>query len=1066
MVSPDGAQGAGFGFVGRQRELDRLVEAMVGPPAVVLVEGEAGIGKSRLVAEAAAAVRGRPVLTGYCHPLREPLPFGPVVDALRAIGPLLPPADRIPPSAGALAPLLPDLADRLPPPPPVAGAAPNDRHRLVQAVRAVLGAIGEAVLVVEDVHWVDDATRELLLLLARDLPPGLALVLTYRGEDLPPDTPVLGAAYRRPPGIGGALIRPAPLAESEVHELARAALGPRATAALARVLFDRSEGLPLVAEEDLITLCEEGRPGLTDAADLASDLEHSEVPRGLHDAVTERLAALSPTAGAVVEAVAVLGVPADEELVAAVAGLDGAAAAEGLIEALRVAALHEAAPSRYAFRHALAQQVAYRRIPGPQRAALHRRAVRALETREPRPLVQIAHHTQALGDRRAWQVVAEAAADQAVALGDTGSAGALLRRLLAEPDLDAEQRGRAALALARIAANGVDLRESARILGSIIADPRLSTADRGEIRFSLGMQVAVHGGDRAGFAEIERAAEELLADRPARAARALVALAMNERDGGGARARGLLDRANALLADSPEPEVAAAVLATRLTILAREGDPAVWAELEPLPRTSDNPEIVRQTTRALYNVGDIAVDLGHDARSGLLLAESRRLARLAAIPYLECYSRIVLLRLDGLAGRWDGIEDRFAALGAEFPDLALAGSERALLLGRLAAARGRLALAQEEYAAAAEYGERESQVTTALRAAAGLAALRLAEGDAERAAEVVAPAVRALRDAAAWARSGELLPVAVEALLAVGDLSGAERLVADAATGLAGVDAPAAFAALALARGLLLEAGGEAADAPGDGAGTGPAGAPAADGAMGGPAAALPDGATGGSGDGRAVGSEDVGAAGRSGDGATGAPAAEREAAAALPDGVTGGSGDGRAVGSEDVGREPGGRAGRAAGLRGAAALEAFREARDRWRGIGRPYEATRAEERVARALAITDPAAAADRLVDVEDAYTALGAASDAARCRHARRDLGLGRTASPGRRGYGEGLSPRERQVAELVAQGASNQDVAQALFLSPRTVEHHVANVLRKLGVGRRDLRDALARHPADG
>ncbi|MFG2822496.1 AAA family ATPase [Kitasatospora sp. NPDC048365] len=1045
MVSPDGAQGAGFGFVGRQRELDRLVEAMVGPPAVVLVEGEAGIGKSRLVAEAAAAVRGRPVLTGYCHPLREPLPFGPVVDALRAIGPLLPPVDRIPPSAGALAPLLPDLADRLPPPPPVAGAAPNDRHRLVQAVRAVLGAIGEAVLVVEDVHWVDDATRELLLLLARDLPPGLALVLTYRGEDLPPDTPVLGAAYRRPPGVGGALIRPAPLAEAEVHELARAALGPRATAALARVLFDRSEGLPLVAEEDLITLCEEGRPGLTDAADLASDLEHSEVPRGLHDAVTERLAALGPTAGAVVEAVAVLGVPADEELVAAVAGLDGAAAAEGLIEALRVAALHEAAPSRYAFRHALAQQVAYRRIPGPQRAALHRRAVRALETREPRPLVQIAHHTQALGDRRAWQVVAEAAADQAVALGDTGSAGALLRRLLAEPDLDAEQRGRAALALARIAANGVDLRESARILNSIIADPRLSTADRGEIRFSLGMQVAVHGGDRAGFAEIERSAEELLADRPARAARALVALAMNERDGGGARARGLLDRAGALLAASPEPEVAAAVLATRLTILAREGDPAVWAELEPLPRTSDNPEIVRQTTRALYNVGDIAVDLGHDARSGLLLAESRRLARLAVIPYLECYSRIVLLRLDGLAGRWDGIEERFAALGAEFPDLALAGSERALLLGRLAAARGRLALAQEEYAAAAEYGERESQVTTALRAAAGLAALRLAEGDAARAAEVVVPAVRALRDAAAWARSGELLPVAVEALLAVGDLAGAERLVADAATGLAGVDAPAAFAALALARGLLLEAGGETADAPLDGAATGSAGF-----------------------------------------GATGAPAAEREGPAALPEGVsagesgrsgdgaTDGPGDARAAGPQEVGQEPGGRsgaAGRAAGPRGAdareaAALEAFREARDRWRGIGRPYEATRAEERVARALAMTDPAAAADRLVDVEDAYTALGAASDAARCRHARRDLGLGRTASPGRRGYGEGLSPRERQVAELVAQGASNQDVAQALFLSPRTVEHHVANVLRKLGVGRRDLRDALARHPADG
>ncbi|WP_049660109.1 helix-turn-helix transcriptional regulator, partial [Kitasatospora sp. MY 5-36] len=66
----------------------------------------------------------------------------------------------------------------------------------------------------------------------------------------------------------------------------------------------------------------------------------------------------------------------------------------------------------------------------------------------------------------------------------------------------------------------------------------------------------------------------------------------------------------------------------------------------------------------------------------------------------------------------------------------------------------------------------------------------------------------------------------------------------------------------------------------------------------------------------------------------------------------------------------------------------------------------------------------------------------------------------ASPGRRGYGERLSPRERQVAALAAQGAANQDIARALFLSTRTVEHHVASALRKLGVGRAGLGEALA------
>lgn len=944
----------GFGFVGRRQELAAVAGAMARPPAVVLVEGEAGVGKSRLVAEAAAEVTaaGGRVLTGLCHPLREPLVFGPVVDALRGVGPLLPPAARIPASVGALRPLLPDLADRLPPPPPGTGEGLPARGLLVQAVRALLGVLGDVVMVIEDLHWADDATRELLLLLARDMPERLVLVLTYRAEDLAPDTPVLGAAYRRPAGVGGTLVRLGPLAEPEVAELAREALGPRATAGLTRVLFERSEGLPLVAEEDLITLGEQrGAGGLADAATLAADLEHSQVPRGLRDAVTERLAALSPDATAVVAAAAVLGVPADEELLAAVAGLDARATAYGVTEALRVAVLHERDLARYGFRHVLAQQVAYGRLPGPQRSALHRRAVEALGRREPRPLVQIAHHTLALGDRQAWQEVAEAAAEQAVGLGDSGSAGALLRALLEEPDLDTGRRGRAALALARIAANGVDSEASVNTLTRILADRGLAVADRGEIRLTLGILEAIHGGDRDGFARIEESLQDL-GERPARAARGMVAIAMNERDGAGARAWEWLERAERTLAADPDEEVAAAVRATRLTFLAREGDPAVWPLLEALPRSGDRPEVVRQSTRALFNTGEIALELGHDRRGARLLEESRRLARQAAIPYLECYSRIALLRLEGLSGHWDGLEERFAALGAQFPDLAMAGAERALLLGRLAAARGRLSTARQEFAEAARYGERESQVTCALRAAAGTGALQLADEDAAQALATLAPAVAALRRAEAWARSAELLPVAVEGFLAAGDRQAAAVLVDEAAVNLRERDAPAALAALAQARGLLL-------------ADTDPA-----------------------------------------------------------------------------------------------AANRAFTEARDRWQEIGRPYEAARAEERAGSACADADRAGAAERIAAAQQTYQALGAASDAARAQRLSRDLGLGRAASPGRRGYGERLSPRERQVATLAAQGAGNQDIARALFLSPRTVEHHVASALRKLGVGRAGLREALA------
>ena len=155
-----------------------------------MVEGDAGMGKSRLVREATTILKseGWRVMTGFCHPLREPLPYGPVIDALGKIGPWLPDA-ALPPTTGALAPLLPDLADRLPPAPAKPQGPGAARHQVVQAVRSVLDAVGRAVLVVEDLHWVDDATRELLLLLARDLPDQFALVVTYRAEDLPPASP-------------------------------------------------------------------------------------------------------------------------------------------------------------------------------------------------------------------------------------------------------------------------------------------------------------------------------------------------------------------------------------------------------------------------------------------------------------------------------------------------------------------------------------------------------------------------------------------------------------------------------------------------------------------------------------------------------------------------------------------------------------------------------------------------------------------------------------------------------------------------------------------------------------
>lgn len=231
------------------------------------------------------------------------------------------------------------------------------------------------MLVVEDLQWADEATRDLLLLLARDL----GLVLTYRREDLPAETPVLGAPYRRLPGTSSTEIHLDTLTEDDVHDLAAAVLGLRGSTAVGRALFERSAGLPLVVVEDLLTLTDRTRPassrsgrtpGHSAPVDDVSVLEEPAVPRGLREAMTTRMAGLPEPAVAVVEAAAVLAVPVGQNLLTEVADLVPRQAGQALTEALQVAVLRETGPGHYAVRHALAQQAAYQHIPGPHRQAV------------------------------------------------------------------------------------------------------------------------------------------------------------------------------------------------------------------------------------------------------------------------------------------------------------------------------------------------------------------------------------------------------------------------------------------------------------------------------------------------------------------------------------------------------------------------------------------------------------------------------------------------------------------------------------------------------------------------
>ncbi|MFE2729154.1 ATP-binding protein [Kitasatospora sp. NPDC059327] len=939
----DGVRGRAF--AGREGELRELLAAVSeARPAVVLVEGEAGIGKSRLVAEAASVLgeRGLRVLVGGCHPLREPLAYGPVIDALRLVGPWLPPVERLGVSAGALASLLPDLAGALPDPPPALPrevfASGAGRFRVVSGVRTVLEAVAPAVLVVEDVHWADEATRELLLLLARDMPRDVALVLTYRAEDLPGGRPVLGVPFRRPPSTGGAEIVLGPLGEAELREMARDVLGGEPAPDLVRTLLERSGGLPLVIEEDLITLARS--PGVAGVTALR-------VPRSLGELLAERRARLGPDSAALVDAAAVLAVPAGEALLARSAGLDEDRAIAALQEALGAAVLRQTGRDAYGFGHVLAREAVYDGIPGPVRNRIHRRVLEVLQTLDPPPLVQIAHHARALGDQAAWLPRAQAAADRAVAVGDHGTATALLNEIIDQPDLPPDQLVRAALALTYTASVGTESATTIRILRRILRVAGLPDVVRGRIRISLGSLLSHEAWDPSGEEELLTALSEVGDNDPAATAMLLALLGVSITGRCSlAEQRDMVARGYALLVGNEDGQARSLLDVARFLQRCVVADPAVPGLLAALPRAGDDIQALQRTAVIVCTGIGGSLGVGHDGRAAAGIADLRALAAPARLPVMGIYLDAFQVELDWQAGRWDDAERGLVAFRERYPDNSF-GPERILatVRGLTAAARGLTARA------AAEFGQvlaRSGLHLDSLGAAAGAARLHLAGNDPQAAWRALTDPLDFLafldrKEAWAWAR--DLVPTAVETLLALGRTGEASALVVRHATEIDGRDAPGAVAEHHHCRSLLL----------------------------------------------------------RTGD----------------PD----------------------------------AAMAAFDLAAARWADIGRPYRVALAAERAARTRTDLDEAAA--RLAGPIATFERLGAASDAARCHRLLRELGL-KTLNPrGRAGYGDRLSPREEQIRNLLVSGATNKDIAAALFISTRTVEKHVAQVLAKLDTTRADL-----------
>ncbi|MFF5209250.1 ATP-binding protein [Streptosporangium sp. NPDC000396] len=920
-------------LVGRASELQVLIDAMTHPPAVVLVEGEAGIGKTRLVRAALGRLPSgdRSVLLGCCHQIREPFPYGPVFEALREIAGRLPTVKALNPVTGALRGYLPELACALPPSPQPLDDPRAERHRVFRAVHALLAAVGPAVLVIEDLHWADDGTRDLLRFLSDQPPEGLTMVATYRRENLGAAGLPLGRAYRHPPGTTSVVIPLTPLDVPDVRSLADALLNrSELSPAFITRLHERTAGIPFVVEEVIRSLPDEEGP---DALDRVG------VPLLLREAMAEQMAGLSAAAVSAVQAAAVLRLPMSERLITAVGG-DSA----GLGEALRAGVLHEHPGGRYGFRHALAQQAVYDAIPGPDRRLTHEHAMTALAAMDPPPLVQLAFHARQAGDTDAWLRHGTAAADRAAALGDTALAVEVLESMLADPDLPAPDRGPLVLMLSRLAATGLSHQRVVRLLRRLLKDDFLSRGVRGEARLNLGMVLCNQAGDiAAGRSEIMAAVAEL-DDRPTLAARGWASLAMPGWSTEPLATHGeWMARAEALVATADSPEPAAAVLANRASFEMMIGSPDAFAVAAALPVADPSTAVRREAARAYCNLHDSAITLGDYAAAEKFGREGLRLAAETGALYPAYLIEVSAIRREWLTGRWDGLRDRATALAELATETPLIAVDVWLVLGLLALATGEWQEAAGHlYDAGLDAPDaRFLPIVTA--ASGGLIELHLARGTVEDAVKEAEQAVARLRHKGVWVWGAYLVPSAVTAIAQAGRVDEAAGLVAEFADGIADRLAPAAHAALDAARGALAAAAQRHADA-------------------------------------------------------SAFFARSCEAYAALP----------------------------------------------------QPYAAARAREGEARARLALGDRTAAPALAELAERFASLGATYDAARCRRALRDIGAELPLPRGRKGHSGALSPREKEVARLVTLGRTNREIADVLFLSTRTVETHVATVLRKLGV----------------
>ncbi|WP_446033894.1 ATP-binding protein, partial [Streptomyces olivaceus] len=402
-------------LVGREDELARLTgvldRARAGEARAVLVAGDAGVGKTRILDEVAgrAGAAGTTVLTGHCVDLGDVgLPYLPFTEVLGVLA-----ADERFAAVLAAHP----VADRLlGGGPEEGGAAAPSRLRLFEGVAALLtdlAGVAPLLLVLEDLHWADQSSRDLLrFLLSRGVlqrPAGtaptrrLALFASYRADDLHRRHPLrpLLAELVRLPGVERLELRPLP--DADVARLVRGLRERRLPDTTVRRIVERAEGNAFYAEELV----------------AATDAPAGGVPSGLADVLLIRFEQLSETAQQVLRTAAVAGRRVGHDLLRDAVGLPEEELESALREAVERQLLVSGHEDTYSFRHALAREAVYADLLPGERARLHGAFARLLAGPDRRSdsAAERAHHSRESHDLPEALAASLEAADHAQRVG-------------------------------------------------------------------------------------------------------------------------------------------------------------------------------------------------------------------------------------------------------------------------------------------------------------------------------------------------------------------------------------------------------------------------------------------------------------------------------------------------------------------------------------------------------------------------------------------------------------------------------------------------------------------------